>query len=95
LGFEARELTPLMVQRVTITAAETRSFKRAKIVMKEVGGQEVSAKSLLVSVQFWLKTELTPISSTPISSPHGRDDRGAQDVRQIECTRRGRLQGDE
>jgi hypothetical protein len=46
LGFEARELTPLMTQRVTITAAETRSFKRAKIVMKEVGGQEVSAKTI-------------------------------------------------
>jgi hypothetical protein len=34
------------VQRVTIAAAETRSFKRAAIVVREVGGQSVSAKSI-------------------------------------------------
>lgn len=46
LGFDARELTPILVQRITIAAAETRSFKRAAIVMQEVGGQSVSAKSV-------------------------------------------------
>jgi hypothetical protein len=46
LGFDARQLTPLLVQRLTIAAAEVRSFKRAAIVMKHVGGQAVSAKTI-------------------------------------------------
>jgi hypothetical protein len=46
LGLEARELTPLLVGRITNAAAETRSFKRAAIVMKQVAGQPVSAKTI-------------------------------------------------
>lgn len=46
LGFDARELTPLLVARVTVAAAETRSFKRAAIVIDRVGGQAVSAKTI-------------------------------------------------
>jgi hypothetical protein len=46
LGFEARELTPLLVQRMTIAAAEARSFQRAAIVMRHVGGQGVSAQTI-------------------------------------------------
>ena len=46
LGFDAREETPLLVQRMTIAAAETRSFKRAAIVVKGVGGQGVSFKTI-------------------------------------------------
>jgi hypothetical protein len=46
MGFDARELTPLLVQRIAVTAAETRSFERAAIVMKQVGDQEVSAKTI-------------------------------------------------
>jgi hypothetical protein len=46
LGFDARELTPLLVLRVTVAAAETRSFKRAAIVVERVGGQKVSAKTI-------------------------------------------------
>jgi hypothetical protein len=46
LGFDARELTPLLIQRITITAAETRSFQRAGLVMKNVGDQPVSAKTI-------------------------------------------------
>jgi hypothetical protein len=46
LGFDARELTPLLVQRLTVAAAEARSFKRAAIVMTHVGGQGVSAKTI-------------------------------------------------
>jgi hypothetical protein len=46
LGFDARQLTPLLVQRTAIAAAETRSFKRAALVMKRVGGQGVSAKTI-------------------------------------------------
>jgi hypothetical protein len=46
LGFDARELTPLLVQRLTVAAAEARSFKRAAIVTRHVGGQGISAKTI-------------------------------------------------
>jgi hypothetical protein len=46
LGLDARELTPLLVQRVTDAGAEVRSFKRAAIMMKRVAGQPVSAKTI-------------------------------------------------
>jgi hypothetical protein len=46
LGLDARELTPLLVQRITVAAAETRSFQRSAIVMKDVGDQGVSAKTI-------------------------------------------------
>jgi hypothetical protein len=46
LGFDARELTPLMIQRITFAAAETRSFERAVLVMKNVGDEPVSAKTI-------------------------------------------------
>ena len=46
MGLDARELTPLLVQRITDAGAETRSFKRAAIVMKRVAGQSVSAKTI-------------------------------------------------
>jgi hypothetical protein len=46
LGFDARELTPLLVQRIVVAAAEARSFHRAAIVMKQVSGQGVSAKTI-------------------------------------------------
>jgi hypothetical protein len=45
-GFDARELTPLLVERVIVSAAETRSFKRAAIVLGRVGGQKLSAKTI-------------------------------------------------
>lgn len=45
-GFDARQLTPLLVQRIVVAAAETRSFKRAAIVLERVGGQKVSAKTI-------------------------------------------------
>ena len=35
-----------MVERLTVAAAETRSFKRAAIVVESVGGQKVSAKTI-------------------------------------------------
>ena len=46
MGFDARELTPLLVLRATVAAAEARSFKRAAIVINRVGGQKVSAKTI-------------------------------------------------
>lgn len=46
MGFDARELTPLLVERIAVAGAETRSFKRAAIVMKDVGDSGVSAKTI-------------------------------------------------
>ena len=46
LGFDARKLTPLLVQRIAVAAAEARSFERAAIVMKQVADQGVSAKTI-------------------------------------------------
>jgi hypothetical protein len=46
LGLDARQLTPLLVQRITNAGAEARSFKRAAIVMNQVAGQPVSAKTI-------------------------------------------------
>lgn len=46
LGLDARELTPGLVQRIVYAAAETRSFTRAEIVLREVGGCPVSAKTI-------------------------------------------------
>ena len=46
LGLDARELTPLLVHRITNAGAEARSFERAAIVMKQVAGQPVSAKTI-------------------------------------------------
>jgi hypothetical protein len=46
LGLDARALTPLLVRRVTYAGVEARSFKRAALVMKQVAGQPVSAKTI-------------------------------------------------
>jgi hypothetical protein len=45
LGFDARELTPRVVRKITVLAAETRSFARAKIALREAEIQ-VSAKTV-------------------------------------------------
>jgi hypothetical protein len=46
LGFDARELTPGLVTRITYSAAETRSFARAKIVLEKVGDATVSTDTI-------------------------------------------------
>ena len=46
LGFDARELSPAMVERITFSAAETRSFKRATLILDKVGGAAVSANTV-------------------------------------------------
>jgi hypothetical protein len=46
MGFDARDVTPGLIGRITFAAAESRSFKRATIVMDKVGGQPVSAKTI-------------------------------------------------
>jgi len=46
LGLDSREWTPLLVQRIVYAAAETRSFARAAVVLREVGGNAVSTKTI-------------------------------------------------
>jgi hypothetical protein len=46
LGFDARALTPLLVRRLTYAGVEARSFRRAAIVMEQVAGPPVSAKTI-------------------------------------------------
>jgi hypothetical protein len=46
LGLDARELTPLLVQRIAVGAAEAPSFEWAAIVMKRVGDSGVTAKTI-------------------------------------------------
>lgn len=51
LGFDARELTPVLVSRITCAAADTRSFRRAEIVLREVGGHAVDERTIQRVVQ--------------------------------------------
>jgi hypothetical protein len=46
LGLDAKEWTPLLTQRIVYAAAETRSFARASVVLKQVGGNAVSPKTI-------------------------------------------------
>jgi hypothetical protein len=46
MGLDSRELTPAMTQRIVHAAAETRSSQRASLVLKHVGGNEVSASTV-------------------------------------------------
>jgi len=42
LGFDARELSPGLVERITFFAAETRSFERAALLLRKAGDAMVS-----------------------------------------------------
>ena len=46
MGLDSRELTPAMVQRIVHAASETRSSKRATLVLKHVGGNAVSPSTI-------------------------------------------------
>ena len=46
MGFDARELTPTAVLKITVLAAETRSFERAEKTARSVAGLDVSAKTI-------------------------------------------------
>jgi hypothetical protein len=46
MGLDSRELTPAMIQRIVHAASETRSSKRAVLVLKHVGGNEVSPSTV-------------------------------------------------
>lgn len=46
LGFDSRQLTPTAVLKITVLAAETRSFARAEKTARSVAGLDVSAKTI-------------------------------------------------
>jgi hypothetical protein len=46
LGFDARELTPGLVERIVYAAAETRSFQRGKLALKKIGDAVVSTNTI-------------------------------------------------
>lgn len=46
LRFDARELTPTLVLKITRAAAVIRTFKRATTVINEMAGEAVSAKKI-------------------------------------------------
>lgn len=46
LGLDSREVTPCLVRRICFASAETRSDERASIVLREVGGNQVSDSSV-------------------------------------------------
>jgi hypothetical protein len=60
LGLDSRELTPTLVGRIAFAAAETRSDERASIVLKEVGGHQVS-RSTVQRVVSQLGSELAEL----------------------------------
>lgn len=46
MGFDSRELSPRLSKRIVFAAAEARSFQRAAVVLQEVAGCQVSAKTI-------------------------------------------------
>jgi len=46
LGLDSRHLTPGLVKRVVWATAESRSYERAVVVLKQVGGNPVSCKTV-------------------------------------------------
>jgi hypothetical protein len=46
LGLDSREYTPALTQRIVYAGSEASSFERAALVLKQVGGNDVSAKTV-------------------------------------------------
>jgi hypothetical protein len=57
---DSREATPCLVRRIIFAAAETRSDERASIVLKEVGGNQVS-DSTVARIALQVGTELAEV----------------------------------
>jgi hypothetical protein len=57
MGLDSREATPCLVRRIAFAAAETRSDERASIVLKQIGGNQVS-DSTVARIVLELGTEL-------------------------------------
>ena len=85
LGFDARELTPGVIRKITVLGAETRSFKRAAIALQEAD-VNVSAKTV-ERVMHDVGEELAERRDIPL----GRDGTLAQspgnvpDLAVVEC----------
>lgn len=46
MGFDARELTPLLVGRIVHAVGDTRSFRRAEISLRNIGGHGVDERTI-------------------------------------------------
>lgn len=66
LGLDARELTPGLVAKIVFAGAESRSEKRAQIMLEKVGGSQVSVKTL-ERVLHDVGAELTALRDCPPS----------------------------
>ena len=60
MGLDSREATPCLVRRIAYAAAETRSDERASIVLKQIGGNQVS-DSTVARIVLQLGTELARV----------------------------------
>jgi hypothetical protein len=84
LGLDARELTPLLVSRSIIAVAQTRAFKKAEIVMADVAGQSVSAKTLERVAQD-VGAELAERRDATGDNALARSPEDAPDLAVVEC----------
>ena len=60
MGLDSREVTPCLVRRIIFAVAETRSDERASIVLKEVGGNQIS-DSTVARIALQVGTELAEV----------------------------------
>lgn len=86
MGFDARQLTPLLVSRVVVAAAQTRAFAKAAIVMADVAGQAVSAKTIErvahdVGQELAARRDAAPQSKQALA----RTPAAAPDLAVVEC----------
>lgn len=86
MGFDARELTPLLVSRVVVAAAQTRAFQKAETVMADVAGQPVSAKTI-ERVTHDVGRELAERRDAPVASGNSlaKPPEAPPDLAVVEC----------
>lgn len=72
MGMDSRKQTPELVRRIVFAAAETRSFARAEVALKEIGDNCVSAKTIervalqvAAEIQDDLSTAPVEVGNTP------------------------------
>ena len=86
LGFDARQLTPTAVLKITVLAAETRSFSRAEKTARNVAGLEVSAKTIeRVVHDVGRELEQRRDTSTKSGDPLARRPEEPPDLAVVEC----------
>jgi len=84
MGLDSRELTPAMTQRIVHAAAETRSSRRASLVLKHVGGNEVSP-STVQRVAHQVGMELAELRDEGDASQLVQAPENAPELAVVEC----------